>query len=689
MNLKEMVYDSPHYEDDTPIRIVSGDLFEHLFFDDLPLASALYTGPDFIVAMANEKMVGYVGESNIIGRSADAVFGSGNHAIPLFIKAAYQSATVIEAKALRRSKNTASEDDDYSNHLFRPIINERNEIQAILHEVLDGKENKRSQAKIEHQYQQLLSYFNESPVAIAILDREDLTFRLANPFYANLIGRNLKDIIDKPFLKVTPEIEGQGFDKMLLEVMDLKIPYNDNEVPVTLNRNGVEHTFYISLTCNPRFNEHNEVSGVSIVAIDMTEQVFQRKVLEETSTSLHGAIALANLGTWDIDVKTGIFNYSERLRQWLGFSKEEVITEEKSFEPIIPKCRELVKSAIADAVKSDGTGSYDIEYEVVNKVDQSKRILHSKGQTYFNEIQEAVKICGTISDVTHDRKVQRQLKNRVSEQTEELASSNDRLELANKKMARTLIELELSNSNLLRSNDELSQYAYVSSHDLQEPLRKIQIYSNLLNEEEHLSSKAKINIDRINKSSARMRLLITDLLEFSRVIKSDKMLRPVDLNETIGNIITDFELAISESNAKITIEKLPKINAIALQMNQLFYNLIGNALKFRDHNKMARITITSKKLDVVEHHKYLIMPLPETDYYAIKIRDNGIGFDAKYAEQIFDVFKRLHPKEIYPGSGIGLALCRRIVTNHEGVLVVDSKPEEGATFTIILPDLKL
>ena len=241
-------------------------------------------------------------------------------------------------------------------------------------------------------------------------------------------------------------------------------------------------------------------------------------------------------------------------------------------------------------------------------------------------------------------------------------------------------------ASLMRSNSDLLQYAHVASHDLQEPLRKIQMYASVLQGRNTLQEPDQEIIDKILVSANRMRALITDLLEHSKVSKSGKMFRPVNLNEVLAKILDDFELSISEKGALISVDPLPVVSAVALEMNQLFYNLIDNALKFLDPKRIPEIAVCCKKLSDAAILEYIPDAIKGKMYYDISVRDNGIGFDVKYAEQIFMVFSRLHPKEMYPGSGIGLSLCRSILANHEGILFVESKPGEGSAFHIIIPN---
>jgi signal transduction histidine kinase len=184
-----------------------------------------------------------------------------------------------------------------------------------------------------------------------------------------------------------------------------------------------------------------------------------------------------------------------------------------------------------------------------------------------------------------------------------------------------------------------------------------------------------------------MTQLIKDLLEFSTLANAHEPATPVDLNEVVQDVERDFELLIAEKKAVLTIGPLPTLPAVKLQMNQLFYNILGNALKFSREDIAPHIDITCRETSADELRPYVRKPEPGHTFYKISIRDNGIGFDPQFAEQIFEVFKRLHGRDTYAGSGIGLALCRRIAINHGGHLYGESAPGKGTTFHIILPKL--
>jgi signal transduction histidine kinase len=248
-------------------------------------------------------------------------------------------------------------------------------------------------------------------------------------------------------------------------------------------------------------------------------------------------------------------------------------------------------------------------------------------------------------------------------------------------------EIELKNNitRLEQSNIELEEYAYIASHDLQEPLRKIRTYGSYIKKQQwhKLDSTGQKHLDRMIESAERMSILITDILGFSG-LKPEQEFIETDLNEILENVLEDLDLLIQEKRAVIHYDTLPIIEAIPLQMNQLFYNLLNNALKFSLPDVPPTITISSRILTEREPDSYEITD-KKSAYCELVFSDNGMGFKQEYAEQIFGLFKRLNNKGEFPGSGIGLSLCRKVVTNHNGRIVARSNENQGASFYIILP----
>lgn len=244
---------------------------------------------------------------------------------------------------------------------------------------------------------------------------------------------------------------------------------------------------------------------------------------------------------------------------------------------------------------------------------------------------------------------------------------------------------------LQQVNMRLGEFAQAASHDLQEPLRKILLFSSRLQaiDKGQLSEESQVSLHKIEEAAQRMSRLITDLLDYSRLTHHARLLGPTDLNDTLRNVVNDLEVLIIEKNATVTYENLPTLEAIPFQINQVFYNLIGNALKFAKDEVPPVINITSRMLSRLEIADLFPPSLINTgeppSYVELRIKDNGIGFDQKYGEKIFAIFRRLHQANLYGGSGIGLALCKKIVEFHHGKISALAHKNDGAEFRIILP----
>jgi len=239
--------------------------------------------------------------------------------------------------------------------------------------------------------------------------------------------------------------------------------------------------------------------------------------------------------------------------------------------------------------------------------------------------------------------------------------------------------------DLERSNRELEQFAYVASHDLQEPLRKIRTFGDRLATHcgESLDEQGRECIVRMQHAAERMQSLINDLLILSRVSTKATDFDAVDLTKVAQEVVADLEVKIEQTGSRVEVGPLPTIQADPLQMRQLLQNLVGNALKFHEEGQTPVVAISGKQLRPGE--RLAGGTLAQRDTCQIAVRDNGIGFDEKYLDRIFDVFQRLHPRDVYEGTGVGLAICRKIVDRHGGAITARSRPGEGATFLVELP----
>jgi len=245
------------------------------------------------------------------------------------------------------------------------------------------------------------------------------------------------------------------------------------------------------------------------------------------------------------------------------------------------------------------------------------------------------------------------------------------------------VQLEEINRALETSNHDLQQFAYIASHDLQEPIRKIQIFSNMIVENEQtLSEQSRRFLNKIVNSTTRMRMLVTEVLNYSKLSADDHQISVIDLNEIVEDLREHFELVIEEKRATLKVHKLPVIEGNVGQIRQMFQNLLSNALKFTRDDVLPEIEIHSKR---ISGKSFDSEESPHGKYFLINICDNGIGFDDRYVENIFSLFERLNAKDKFEGAGIGLAIAKKIVEKHDGLITATSSEGRGAEFRIILP----
>jgi light-regulated signal transduction histidine kinase (bacteriophytochrome) len=244
-----------------------------------------------------------------------------------------------------------------------------------------------------------------------------------------------------------------------------------------------------------------------------------------------------------------------------------------------------------------------------------------------------------------------------------------------------------TNRELASSNAKLEEFAYAASHDMKEPIRKVIVFSDRLkNSLRERMNETEISLfERMEKATQRMGLLVDDLLMFSHVSEKPLEMEEVDLNKKFENVLADLEMLIEEKQALIAVGRLPTVRGYRRQLQQLFQNLIGNALKYSKPDTRPEITLTCKVVKGDEIPSAAMQELPERSFYQVEVRDNGIGFEQKYAENIFGIFQRLHNKAEYEGTGVGLSIARKVVENHNGYIWANSQPGKGSTFHVLLP----
>ena len=651
-----------------------------------PAGIGLFVGRDLIIEHPNQTFIDIVGkgpgvEGLPLREAMPELITEGQEYLKILDDIFTTGVPFISPASLVKIVQNGVLNDNYYNISYTPLRNHTGEIYAILDIAIDVTAQVLAQQAMEQSEAHLQLLRDTVPAMIFYLD-ENERYRSYNTVFMDWFSVGKEEAIGKTVL----EFLGEAVYAKTLP--HLEIAYGGEQEKYEMfapSRMGVER--WLSIVYTPHKNNEGKVIGIIVHATDITKTKKDEKTLldsinklELAEQSLLNAVELAQLGTWTMDFATGITKMSQRHVDMFGMSGTEV-TSDEAVSVIEESDRNHVVEALIAAQQPGSDGRFDSEYKIINPSTGRLQIIHAVGQTYFDTEGKAISISGTAQDITIQRELQLELENQVELRTKELAKVLEELQESNN-------ELNQTNEALLHSNQELAQFAYVASHDLQEPLRKIRIFTGILAEgRSHL--KQEEIITKINKSAGRMSQLIDDLLAFSRLTKPEKSTEFVDIAMVLQNVWVDFELAVQEKNAKIVIEKLPIVKAVGLQMNQLFYNLVSNSLKFTNPEVEPRITVSST---IVSHEflaGYTSSPLLETNYHHIVFRDNGIGFEKDYENRIFEIFKRLHTQNIYPGSGIGLALCKRIILNHHGVLFAESEPGKGSSFHIFLPAVPL
>jgi PAS domain S-box-containing protein len=377
--------------------------------------------------------------------------------------------------------------------------------------------------------------------------------------------------------------------------------------------------------------------------------------LRRSEALLQQTERLLNYGSWDLDVVHDSLYWSVGHYFLFGYHDPATFPSRlslASLEPhfVHPEERDMCYAAIKQATET-GEG-FEYEYRIRGN-DGVERTLQGRAIPEVDAGGRVVRLVGSSTDVTRLRDYETRIQEKMTA--------------------------------LNRSNKELEQFAYVASHDLQEPLRKITAFGERLSTRlgTQLGADGTLYLDRMLDAAARMRGLINDLLNFSRLARPNEPFSSTNLNEVLDQVLSDLEIKIQEKSARIEAPALPTLDAIPSQMRQLFQNLLSNALKFARADVPPLIQIRAQPVRLSDRARFALDA--SRQYVTLVFQDNGIGFEAEFADRIFVLFQRLHGRSEYEGTGIGLAICRKIVDQHEGRILAESDPGQGARFTIVLP----
>jgi PAS domain S-box-containing protein len=533
---------------------------------------------------------------------------------------------------------------------------ERRRAEAV---IISAKKLEESEKALRLANEQLELTFRNVPAAIYLFDKT------GKILFLNTEAANLNGLI--PEEKETQKTHLTAYHQSVTEIFEILdengVPLSMEDTPtaITLQTGKAEQKIihfiqksdrthkWILTSTSPLSDEAGELVMVLTSSTDITFQKQAEQKIRESEEHFRNLTQALPQLVWLTDPLGKQEFVSERWKEYTGLDPYD----EKTWALIVhPEDGPVLNEAWINS-REIGT-PYKAEARLKGR-DGKFRWFHVHGEPIRSEKKVIIKWVGAFTDI-HEQKLAEEL----------LRLSEERLEFLVKKRT----------EQLERSNEDLQQFAHVASHDLKEPIRKIKIFSNLLQEEfsSAFNENAKLYLSKIQGATERMLLMMEGVLSYAALDGYQQGLDDVDLNEIIRSVETDLEMVIQKRKAILQRDHLPKIQGYPVLIYQLFYNLISNALKF-------------SKTDIKPHIRILYQPvvIDNKDFAQFRVIDNGIGFDPKFAERIFQTFARLNAKEDYEGTGLGLALCKKIVNRHHGFLTASAEPGLGAEFVVQLP----
>jgi len=473
--------------------------------------------------------------------------------------------------------------------------------------------------------------FQQAPGFTCILSGPHHVFEFTNDSYNLLVGN--RDFVGKPVREAIPEVEGQGYFELLDQCYRTGEAFRGLEIPLQLRRtpNGPLVNMLIDFVYQPITDAAGQVIGIFVQGSDVTDRVSAQTALRESEARYRT-----------------LFNSIDE-----GFCIIEAIPAENG------KPADYRYIAANPALKAQSGITVNVGKDTI------RSLLSTEAQSWIDVYDEIIR---TGEPVRGERGLLTQ--GRVLDLYSFLLQDESRRRIG--VIFTDVTDRKRAEDELRRANQDLEQFAYSASHDLQEPVRSISIYSEMLAEElgDKLEGDAKHFLGVVSSGARRMGMLVRDLLAYTQVSQHELSEASVEANKVFDGVLADLAVAIKESGATVTAGTLPSVKIHSAQLQQLLQNLIGNAIKYR-RSEIAPVIGVAAKLD--------------GGYWEFSISDNGLGIDAQYSERIFGLFKRLHAKDKYSGTGIGLAICKRIVERYHGRIWVESEPGKGSVFRFTLP----
>jgi len=555
-------------------------------------------------------------------------------------------------------------------------------LQDVTAQEKSAEQLRKANQQIKDEKERFENIVHSAPTGIAIFKGPKVMVEMANPTFLEIIDKKHEQFVGRELYKIFPNIRPE-IKSLFTEVFTKREPVFGKEFFLPIRRKGKIENAYFNFILHPINDTSDDFLEIMLITHEVTEYVVARNALEEKEDQfknlvLQSPVAKAIFRGNDLRIEMA---NNKMLDHFWGKTWKQVAG--KRLIDVFPELNDQDYIRILRQVITTGKAVRDHDSKsIVIKAEKATVFYVNYVYLPLREIDGSVSgVMITVTDVTNEFLAKKKLINFSKELEDKVRQRTQLLNKAN-------IDLENSIKQLEKANDELESFAYISSHDLQEPLRKIQMFISRITDQEadNLSQKGKVFFEKISESAKRMRSLIDDLLAFSKVDNEGFEFEKTDLNTVVDRVLEDRSEYIDLSGAKIDRTDLPLIHGVPFQMRQVFDNLIGNALKFSKEDVPPHIHITS---GIATAHEIANLDLIK-DYRFIKvqIRDNGIGFPKGMENKIFEVFQRTHNKSKYGGTGIGLAIVKKIVVAHNGAITASSEGK-GAVFSIYFPEIEI
>lgn len=623
-----------------------------------PIPMAIFRGPDFVIEMGNEvmlKTLWHKKSEEVVGKKLLEVFPELiDQKFPVLLTQVLNSGKPYkEAEAVAMLSTPDGLKKHYLDFEYAPLHELNEQTSGIMVTVLDVTEKVYARQAIKESAERLRLATEGAQIAtwdLDLLTREIIYSGQLTKFYGFdeshiMTHQEMRDLIHREDISIVEKAYEVALEK--------------GDYHYEARALQPDKSYRWIRTSGKVFFDENKVPYRMLgTMMDITERKRSAQIIEQSEKKFRTLSDSMPQLIWTADPEGNLNYFSQSVYDYSGVSAKEM--EEKGWLEIVhPDDKE---ENIKQWIASVGTGNSFLFEHRFRRSDGEYRWQMSRAIPQKDEDGRIMMWVGTSTDI-HDRKLFiDELEQNVRERTKQLSKLNE---------------------DLLKSNDDLAQFAYVASHDLQEPLRKIQTFTTRIMEVENdkLSEKGKDYFARIQSSSRRMQQLILDLLSYSRVNTGKILFESTDLNKVLESVKENMKEMLEQKKAQVISSELPKALIIPFQFEQLLTNLISNALKFSKTSTAPVITIKAETI----HRKEGNASDQNLYFHHLSVSDNGIGFDSQYSERIFQVFQRLHGKEEYEGTGIGLSIVKKIVDNHNGMVSVESETGKGTIFHIYIP----